>query len=80
MGTEDSTVHLQCALYSKKLRFSTLKKLLPDCHIDGVVRDNGIFDYSSKESTRIEGPWSFGTPPKAVGRPILTADILNMNE
>lgn len=32
-------------------------------HATGVKRDNGIFDYASKEDTRVEGPWEFGERP-----------------
>lgn len=32
-------------------------------HATGVKRDNGIFDYASKEATRIDGPWEFGERP-----------------
>ena len=32
-------------------------------HVEPVRRDNGIFDYCSKEDTRLEGPWEFGTKP-----------------
>lgn len=61
-GEETGTVHLQIAMnFAIGVKPGRFKKI--PVHATGVQRDNGIFDYASKEKTRIDGPWEFGERP-----------------
>jgi len=40
-----------------------LKKYCAKSHFELVKKDNGAAEYCNKESTRIEGPWTFGVRP-----------------
>lgn len=62
--------HLQFSAYSKNpLRWGFVK-CAKTYHKYGDPQL--MLDYSNKEKTRFDGPWSFGTRPKAGGRPKMT--------
>lgn len=60
---ENGTPHFQGYLeLSKKCRLSAMKKILPGAHFEarrGTQKE--AIDYCSKEDTRLEGPWTYGT-------------------
>lgn len=67
---ENGTPHLQGYVYFKGSRkLSTLRQFLPTAHFE--IR-RGTHEqakaYSSKEDTRVEGPFEFGTEPVATGQ------------
>lgn len=60
---ENGTPHFQgyCEL-SRKSRFTTIKALLPQAHIEPRRGTQAqAKEYASKEDTRVEGPFEFGT-------------------
>lgn len=67
---ENGTPHLQGYLYFKGSRkLSTLRQYMPSAHFE--IR-RGTHEqakaYSSKEDTRVDGPFEFGTEPVATGQ------------
>lgn len=61
-GDDTGTVHLQFAVnFATPQRLSVFKGT--KIHAEKVKRDNGVFDYCSKEETRLDGPWEFGHKP-----------------
>ena len=63
---EEQTEHYQgYVLFSSNKRLSALKKLNSRAHWEprkGTHQQ--AVDYCTKEATRIDGPWTIGTPPK----------------
>lgn len=58
---EEGTPHLQGALsLLKPARLAAMKKLNPNAHWEVTRSESHALDYSHKEETRIEGPWSYG--------------------
>lgn len=59
---ENKTPHYQFYVaFTNSVRFSTLKKILPESHIDPVKYGNdNAREYCMKEEGRIEGPWEIG--------------------
>ncbi len=60
---KDGTEHYQgYAVWKKQMALSAVKKCLPRAHWE-KRRGNHVQarDYSSKEDTRVDGPWTFGT-------------------
>ena len=64
-GGKTGYKHYQLYIENKnKIRFSTLKKLIPYAHIeDRTGTKKQAFDYCTKEKTRLHGPFEFGTRP-----------------
>jgi len=61
---ESGTVHYQCVMWFKDpIRFSRLKKALPDAHLEHVKSSDHALKYVVKDDTRVEGPWEFGARP-----------------
>jgi len=70
----NGTSHLQGWAYFKSpVRFSKLKKLMPEAHWE-IQRGTNFeaMDYCRKEDTRVEGPWEYGTMPQQGKRTDLT--------
>lgn len=65
LGDKTSYKHYQLYIEHKQgIRFSTLKKLIPYAHIEerkGTKQQ--AYDYCTKQSTRLHGPFEFGTKP-----------------
>lgn len=65
---ETGYVHLQMTLtLKKKQRLSWLKKhFFQDIHAEKARNIDASFDYTTKEHTRIEGPWAYPVPLRGV--------------
>lgn len=64
-GTAEGTPHVQFALWFRsQVRFAYLHTVLPRAHWE-VMRGTPeeLIRYVTKEDTRVEGPWTFGTRP-----------------
>lgn len=65
---ESGTPHWQIYLQTSRVEFNTVKKLFTSCHIEkanGSAEEN--LNYTGKEDSRLEGPWSYGTLDMSVG-------------
>lgn len=61
---ENGTLHIQAIFWFRgKKRFGGLKKLVPEGHWEPVQNVEASLKYVVKESTRHEGPWTFGELP-----------------
>lgn len=61
---DKGTIHLQAAFgYKDPIRFSAVKKILPEAHIEKTNCGASAAEYCSKTDTRVSEPHSFGTPP-----------------
>lgn len=60
---EEGNLHYQCFIaLSKPQRYPAIKKVLGECHIERAMgTDDECEAYCTKEDTRIEGPWVWGT-------------------
>jgi hypothetical protein len=66
-----SRLHLQCyVVLTSKLALSTVVKLFkeykPHCEVRRGTHKEAV-EYCSKEDTRVQGPWTHGTPPPGAG-------------
>jgi len=59
---KEGTIHLQFSVNFKNAVRTSVFKGIP-LHAEKVNRDNGVYEYCSKEDTRLEGPWEFGVKP-----------------
>lgn len=77
-GTKEGTIHIQAfIIFSIGKRFSTIKNLFPDAHIEAVKGTNAqARDYCSKSDTRVAGPYELGTFAEERSR----TDIKNLLE
>lgn len=70
VGKKEATPHIHCFVcYSHGIRFTTIKKLLPEAHIEpveGTVNDNIRYISKSQNDTSKLVEW--GTRPKSVHR------------
>jgi hypothetical protein len=65
MAPDTGKLHWQMFIrYSAVVRFHQVQNLLPGCHQEGAVCPVRARAYCSKESSRILGPYSYGTLPK----------------
>lgn len=61
---ENGTPHIQYFVqFRAQKRLGFLKKHCKKSHFTGVKFNNGADEYTNKEETRIEGPWSHGVRP-----------------
>ncbi len=70
-GETDGRLHYQGYVrWPNAVSLKTAKRRLGHdwIHLDAVSVDNGAAAYCMKEATRVEGPWTFGTPPQQVVR------------
>lgn len=66
---ESGTAHLQIfTCWPTAVRGSKISKFWPRSANFPVKKDNGTAAYCNKEEGRMDGPWTFGEPPK-MGRP-----------
>lgn len=49
--------------FMNQKRLNEVTKILPRCHAEPVKDMSAAIKYCSKEETRIEGPWEYGTSP-----------------
>lgn len=64
----EGTPHWQIYIQSSRVEFNTVKKAFPSCHIEkanGSAEEN--LNYTGKEESRVDGPWSYGTLDMSVG-------------
>lgn len=78
---ENGTPHLQFAIYFKQKRTSHKFKGMP-CFIKGCPSCDAdkIIAYCSKEDTRVEGPYSYGTRPNKAKRKDFDAAMVLIKE
>jgi len=74
---EHGTEHIQAAFGGKRIRFDTLKKLIPDAHIESAKHPAKAVEYCSKLESRIGQNYKFGTPPLLRNNKI---DIATLNK
>lgn len=61
---EQDTPHLQGTVkFDTMMRLSALKKIDATAHWEPCRSEGRCVNYCQKEETRIEGPWTLGTPP-----------------
>lgn len=59
---ETRTPHYQGVIcFKERVRLSALKKDNPRCHWEPCIDVHASARYCSKEDTRVEGPWTFGS-------------------
>lgn len=75
---DSGTPHYQGAVVlKKKVRFKTLKKLVPRAHFEPMRgTPEQAAEYASKEEGRLEGPWRYGEPP----RPGTRTDLMRVKK
>jgi hypothetical protein len=49
--------------FTNQKRLNEVTKILPGCHAEPARDMAAAIKYCSKEETRIEGPWEYGTSP-----------------
>ncbi|AEF58777.1 Rep [Mosquito VEM virus SDRBAJ] len=73
------TEHYQgLVVFTNRVRFATVKALLPGCHIEsmkGTLKQ--AIAYCHKDDTRIDGPWAVGDVPPGSGA---RTDLLALKE
>lgn len=61
---EEGTVHLQAAIgYENAVRFSTIKKVVPQAHIENSKCGGSAAAYCCKDDSRVGETHRFGIPP-----------------
>lgn len=62
---EEGTPHFQLTLNFECARsFNSVKTTFPTAHIQASKNGFKAWQYCTKTSTRIDGPWTFGEMPK----------------
>lgn len=58
------TPHLQGTVkFEKNKKLSGVKKIDDKAHWEPTLSEKGAINYCQKEETRLEGPWTIGSPP-----------------
>ena len=58
-------LHIQaCIGYKDAKTFSKIKKMFRGAHIEMSRDPRAAWDYCGKEDTRVDGPWTLGSPPR----------------
>lgn len=79
---ESGTLHHQMYCeFENQVRLSTIKQWLPRAHVESRKGSQSqAIDYCTKEDTRVDGPWEYGTPKQQGARRDLEEIVTALHE